>query len=1004
MEGNSPAASSAPSIAATPETAAEETSSLAATPGISATSSSEPEAGTAADLVGNGVTTEKSDIPPPLGELNSTEANLISQATAPPAAQITAAETSPPKMRGNFDAVVDGCADGWAFDETQPERRVQVEIWSDDVLVAAGEANIPRIDLREAQLGDGHCAFRISLPPSLADGVERELVAKVSGSTHALGTVKYVTPGRHVMGLITEVQGLSVRGWVDSDYHDAFTVDVWVDDVRVGEHAMPAFSLGRLEVAQAVPLTFADGGVHWLRYRIRETGVVVAETVAILPMVGTPENALQIYARDFPGHLANSAAARYASVVGQLSIAPQILAENRDDKNKMTVADYVRQLALVHQQVKYGIKEQTKTPDVLTFPSHDMPEVSIVVPAHNKFWVTYNCLAALLLAPNRTTFEVIVVDDGSSDITMNLPEYAKGVTVLRNETPQGFVRSSNLGGRRARGKFVIMLNNDTEPCAHWIDELIHVFENFSDVGMAGAKFVYPDGKLQEAGGIIFPNMDAWNYGRDGNPFDPKYNYTRQVDYVSGACIMLRKTVWDRLGGFDDFFAPAYYEDTDLAFRVRALGLKTYYTPFSQVIHFEGVSSGTSTTSGVKRYQKINEPKFRGRWAATLRAGPSSLDPEIAKDRGVALRALVIDHQIPQPDKDAGSYAAVQEMRLLRALGFKLTFAPENMAYLGNYTEDMQRDGVECVYGPFNSSVEQLIQTRGREFDVFYITRYSVAQKYIERIREAAPQAKIIFNNADLHFLRQIRAAIAAKNAHDLPKALETRDAELAVMRKADVTLSYTDTEAAVILSHNLDSTKVAKCPWVVKVEEKVKPFAARSGLAFLGSYQHPPNEEAVRYFISEVMPMLRREAPGILLKIYGSSLPAELRKLAADDIVIAGYVPDVAEVYQDCRIFIAPLLSGAGIKGKVIGALAAGTPTIMTSLAGEGIGVSRGVEAIVADSPAEWVSAVASLYNVESRWNEMSRHALNFARASYSVENGIKLMSSALAMAGVYVG
>lgn len=910
-----------------------------------------------------------------------------------------------PKFRGNLESFVGGVVEGWAIDETSPLRRLPIEIWRDGVLIAIGEASRERSDLKAANLGDGKCSFRIQLQASPTNGKEHTIAAKIGGSDGAvLGAIKYTAPREPVSGAIEQIDGLTVRGWVETELEDSFAVEVHADGVFVGASEMPPYSMGRLAVARALPVALADGRPHWLRFTIRESGVVAAETVAIIPMVATPEASLQTFARDFPGYLSTRGAVRYASLAGQLSTAVEILARQADRPDKLTLPAYIKQLARAHEQVKIGMRDRDKTPELLIFPRFEHPDVSIVIPAHDKFWVTYNCLAGLLLAANKHTFEVIVVDDGSTDATVRLAEYVRGVTVLRNEASQGYVRSSNLGGRHARGEFVVMLNNDTEPCAAWIDELIHVFEHFADVGMAGAKFVYPDGKLQEAGGIILPNLQALNYGRNGNPFDPKYNYTRQVDYVSGACIMLRKTVWDELGGFDEIFAPAYYEDTDLAFRVRALGLKTYYTPFSQVIHFEGQSNGASLSSGVKRYQAINEPKFRSRWASTLRIGPASLNPEIAKDRGMTLRALVIDVQIPQPDKDAGSYAAVQEMRLLSALGFKLTFVPTNLAYLGDYTEDMQRMGVECVYSPFAGSVEHVIETRGAEFDVFYITRYSVAELFIEKIREFAPDAKIIFNNADLHFLREIRAAIAARNPEALPKALETREQELSVMRRVDLTLSYTDTEAAVILSHNLDAAKVARCPWVIQPEKTVEPFASRAGLAFLGNFQHPPNEEAVRYFISEVMPTLRRRAPGIVLKIYGSNMPRDMRKLAADDVLVEGYVPDVAEVYQHCRIFIAPLRSGAGIKGKVIGALAAGTPTIMSTLAAEGVSIRRGVEAMIADNVAEWVGAVASLHDDEARWTEMSRRAQQFARENFSFESGLKQMSAALAVAGVYVG
>lgn len=901
-------------------------------------------------------------------------------------------------IEGYFDGIVDGRASGWAYDKNEPTRRLQVEIWEGNIPLATGLADRLRGDLRDLKVGDGRCSFEIDLPPRLYDGKKHALKAKIAENGGALqGVVRFSAPPTR--GRIDDVEGLSVRGWIVASSPDPMTVDLICDGEVEATVELPEPIVGEQTPIQIyLAPRLADGNIHSFRFRIRQTGTVVAEAAGITPLFSTPETALQAFAREYPAFLSANAGARYESLQRHLSEAAR--SESKADENPRRL----KQLSLAHAQLKLGIKEQNRIPETFYFPQREKPDVSIVIPVHNKFWVTYNCLAALLFAYNKASFEVIVVDDGSTDMTVDLERYASGITVLRNESSQGFVKSSNLGATSARGEFVVMLNNDTEACAGWIDELLYVFRNFRDVGLAGSKFIYPNGRLQEAGGIVFPNFAVWNYGRNGNPFEPRFNYTRQVDYVSGACIMLRKEVWDELGGFDEFFAPAYYEDNDLAFRVRAKGLRTYYTPFSQIVHFEGISSGTSVTSGVKRFQAVNEPKFRSRWAAAVRNYPPSLDGDIAKDRGVSLRALLIDVQIPQPDRDAGSYAAVQEMRLLQALGFKLTFIPTNLAYLGNYTEAAQRNGIECLYAPFQQSIEKVIQERGPEFDIIYITRYAVAEKYIDLIRQFAPNAKIVFNNADLHFLREIRAAITLNSSEYLSKAIAVRDTELAVMRGADVTLSYTETEAAVILSHNLNSTKVARCPWVIEVDDKAPPFEPRKGLAFLGNYQHPPNEEAMRYFVSEIMPPLRQEVPGLVLRIFGSNMTTSIRDLEDDDVIIEGFVDDVAEVYHNCRIFIAPLRYGAGIKGKVIGALASGTPTIMTTLAAEGIGISRGIEAITADNVSEWVSAISTLYADEKRWNEMSERALAFTRMNFSFENGLAKMRAALAMAGVYTG
>ena len=550
-----------------------------------------------------------------------------------------------------------------------------------------------------------------------------------------------------------------------------------------------------------------------------------------------------------------------------------------------------------------------------------------------------------------------------------------------------------------------MLNNDTEVTAGWLDELLWAFEHFDNVGLAGAKLLNQDGTLQEAGGIVWNTGDPMNYGRQANPRDPRYNYARQVDYLSGACIMLPLPLWNELGGFDETFMPAYFEDTDLAFRVRDKGYKTVYTPFSQVIHFEGVSSGTSTASGIKQFQEINRPKFKKRWVGAVRNnGKVGVDLELNKDRNVEFRALVLDAETPMPDQNAGHYAAIQEIRVLQTLGFKCTFVPQNLAWMGHYTEALQRMGVECLFAPFTNSINDVIEKRGSEFNLIYITRYYVAQHYIDLIRTHAPQAKIVMCNADLHFLRELRAALLAKSSEVLARAVATRDAELATMRRVDLVLSYTDVEKAVILSHNLDSTRVAKCPWVTDVVSEVPGFETRTDIAFLGGFNHHPNAEAVVWFVDMVMPLLREALPGVKFRVYGSKVPESLQLLAAknEDLVIEGWVPTVDAVYNTCRVFIAPMQSGAGIKGKVIGALAHGVPCVMSTIAAEGISFGDGVDACIAGKPEEWVEAISLLYQNPQVWADMSRQALVFSKDQYGFAKGVEEMREALQDAEIF--
>jgi len=301
-----------------------------------------------------------------------------------------------------------------------------------------------------------------------------------------------------------------------------------------------------------------------------------------------------------------------------------------------------------------------------------------------------------------------------------------------------------------------------------------------------------------------------------------------------------------------------------------------------------------------------------------------------------------------------------------------------------------------------SSIEEFLNTHGSEFDAIYLTRYQVARKFIEMIRRLAPQAKIIFNNADLHFLRELRSAMHKKDKAEIAGAMQTRDAELDVMRKVDLTLSYNDTEHAVILSHNLDSTRLAKCPWVVEPVAKIRDFAKREGIAFLGGFAHPPNAEAVEFFVSDVMPELRKAMPGVKFHVYGAQIPPKIADLACEDVVIEGQVDKVATVYDNHRVFVAPLVSGAGIKGKVIGAMAHGIPSVLSQVAAEGTGMRSGHDCLIAESPRDWVKDIAALYRDEALWRKISSGGYELVKEEFSFERGRKLMARAFEAVGIY--
>ncbi len=647
----------------------------------------------------------------------------------------------------------------------------------------------------------------------------------------------------------------------------------------------------------------------------------------------------------------------------------------------------------------------------IRLPLSSEPLVSVVVPVHNNYAVTRRCLAALAYAPTRVPFELIVVDDGSSDGTAEaLAREAPGVPVIRHDYARGFNQACHSGVAAARGTFVVLLNNDTEPCCRWLEELLHPFERWPDTGMTGSQLIYPDGRLQEAGGIVWGNGEPWNYGRGRNPHHPGVAYTRQVDYVSGAALAIRRELWNRVGGFSPEFSPAYYEDTDLAFKVREAGLVVRYAPLSRVIHHEGLSCGTdadpATSEGLKRFQTLHAPQFQRKWQHAFEGerDPSFEAAERIKDRGILGRALFLDHGTPRPDRDAGSHAALVEMDLIQSLGYKITFLPANLAWLGSYTEELQRRGIEAVHAPFVLSLERFLRERGAEFDLIYLTRYTTVRDSLPLLREHAPQARLIFCNADLHYLRELRqlqsAGLSGELAEQALAAVrETRRQELEAIAAVDLTLTYSEIEQAVIAAESLGQAATALCPWVVDTVDQPAPLAGRHGITFLGSYQHPPNRDAVESFLADVWPTLRERLPELEFHLYGSGLGPELHEAwqAVPGVRVHGWVDDAAVVYERHRVFIAPLRAGAGIKGKVIAALAHGVPQVLSPVAAEATGLRHGVEVFIAPHPQAWCEATAALLTDDELWSRTSDAALQHARAHFSRERGLALMATALA-------
>ncbi|WP_296806994.1 glycosyltransferase, partial [Thiocapsa sp.] len=554
------------------------------------------------------------------------------------------------------------------------------------------------------------------------------------------------------------------------------------------------------------------------------------------------------------------------------------------------------------------------------------------------------------------------------------------------------------GADAGQGAYLVFLNNDTQVQPGWLDALIDTFEDAPDAGIVGSRLLYPDGRQQEAGAILFADGTAWNYGHLDAPDKPQYSYRRAVDYCSGAALAIETALFRRLGGFDSAFAPAYYEDADLAFRVRTAGRSVYYQPLSRVVHFEGISAGRDeqTETGLKRYQRINAETFRRRWAVVLAGfGERGEDLERAKERGVRRRALVVDNYMVTPDRESGSVRMINLFRILQGLGFKVTFAAANLEAPEPYVADLQRIGVEVLYRPYVRRIRDHLASHGTGYDLVILSRADAAAATLDTARTHCTKARIVFDTVDLHFLRERRLAQLQGDRATLRVAERRKAQELDLMRRADLTFVVSEAERDILAAEAPD-VQVHVVSNIHHVCGSAKPYDARSGVLFIGAFAHPPNTDAVLFLCREIMPLLRERVPDIRLSVIGADPPREVLACAGPDIEIAGHVPDVEPFFAGCRVSVAPLRYGAGVKGKINQSLAHGLPVVATRVAAEGMHLVDGESVLIADDAPAFAEAIARLDRDPVLWQQLSDGGIRVMEAHFGFAAAEQALREAL--------
>jgi GT2 family glycosyltransferase len=629
----------------------------------------------------------------------------------------------------------------------------------------------------------------------------------------------------------------------------------------------------------------------------------------------------------------------------------------------------------------------TDAAESVAFPCVDSPAASVIVPVHDRWSSTLRCLRSIQWNTGDVPYEVILADDGSTDATAQGQAAVKNLTTVAYHAAPGqpervgLVEICNRAAQQARGKYLVFLSPEATTQAGWLKEMVDLAERDPAAGIIGPKLLSPDGLLKEAGRIVWNDASETRYGAGDDPHRPEYSHVRQSDYVSRAAMLVRRSLFEQVGGFDQRFGPQGYEDADLAFRCREQGLKVVYQPKAVVIHREP--------------ENANDPllvthrlDFEQKWSSVLKQEhlPPGAHLFLARDHSrPAQHLLYCDWDVPDADRDSGSFRAVNLMQILIDMGYRLSFLPANLYPAEPQVDRLRQMGIFAGCGPGFNSLEKFFAQYGEYFDAVVVSRVNVAEACMELVRKYCRKAYRVFDTTDLHFLREQREAELAGDETLRTKAAATRKKELGFIRQSDVTLVVSHVEKE-LLRVETPQDRVEIVSNIHPVHGSARPFAERKDMLFIGGFNHRPNPDAVKWLAKEIFPRIRQRLPGVQMYVIGSHPPVDVLALNSEDFRVLGYVPDVEPYFNECRLSVVPLRYGAGVKGKINMSMSYGVPVVSTSVGCEGMFLNDGQDVLIADEAEAFADAVCRLYTNEALWNQLSAGGLKNVEQYFSFE------------------
>ena len=623
----------------------------------------------------------------------------------------------------------------------------------------------------------------------------------------------------------------------------------------------------------------------------------------------------------------------------------------------------------------------------LVMHSGNKPEiarVTIVIPAFNNFYEVATCIESIYSFMSKTNFKIIIADDASPNVSYSSLGSLHGISLLRQGTNLGYIGNVNAATSDINTEYVLTLNQDVVVCPGWLDELVREADENPKVGIVGPRILDQRFNILEAGGIIFQQAHAAHRGRGSTPEDYRYNYSCDVDYVSGCAMLVRTSLWHRLGGLDTQYAPAYYDDVDICLRARKSGWLVRYAPLSCIVHFEGTSMGVNEhdSSSLKHFQLVNREKIAQNHAELN--GHTSIEdvPRVDSHCPSRTKIACVFESVPFADRDGGAVDFVLFVDYLLEIGYNVSalflrgVAPE-------HTANWRGHGVQCVQLETSHGLDlmknaHLIVSFGTMVGIRLAKEDLAHKKWIHHTSDCVTRRLMAMN--ELHQTQKNVSPEASRWFLGLPREVpQMWQIEKPILELPSTTLFVTPHDLEYAQQNGANGNFIhfpilKGGPDSHSVPEPLQELT----VGFVGSFMHSPNPDAVEYFLRDMWENVHQAVPGSRFLIWGSNINdkqiAQWSKIPG--VEVRGWFATWDEVVAQTRVLVSPLRFGAGMKHKVVSTYIYGRPVVGTCTSFEGFNIQHLGQNVMTDDPQLMTNSLIEILQSDSAWTDALKAGL----------------------------